>query len=234
MLMDRETETWRAALAAYRYPVDLREYKFRADHQGWFAITMAPGSRDDTTAFESRFRENAPARLEAWFEVIFWKLASQKLIRNGTTHSMAIDLHGSSTAEQLWRACKDYTQAGSLAEARTRFEVLHRLFSLRSRSIATVATFPAFLDPDRFPMVDTRIAKWVGRTMDAHNRVDPLGPQLISAKSMNVKGAVLTMSDFDFMCAWTHWCRHAATKLTDRSSGGFVCVAGKGRRDGSV
>ena len=105
---------------------------------------------------------------------------------------------------------------------RTRFEVLHRLFSLRSRSIATVATFPAFLDPDRFPMVDTRIAKWVGRTMDAHNRVDPLGPQLISAKSMNVKGAVLTMSDFDFMCAWTHWCRHAATKLTDRSSGGFV------------
>ena len=169
-----------------------------------------------------RFREKAPARLEPWFEVIFWKLASQKLIRNGTTHSMAIGLQGSTTAEQLWRACRNYTQAGSRPESRACFEALHRLFNLTTRSIATVATFPAFLDPDHFPMVDTRIAKWVARTMDAHNRVDPSGPQLIPAKSMNVKGAVLTMSDFDFMYAWTHWCRHAATKLTARSPGSLV------------
>ena len=148
--------------------------------------------------------------------------ASQKLISNGTTHSMAIGLQGSTTAEPRWRACKDYTQASSRAESRRALTALHRLFSLTTRSIATVATFPAFPDPDRFPMVDTRIAKWVGRTMESHNRVDQLGPQLISAKSMNVKGAVLTMSDFDFMYAWTDWCRHTAAKLSARSSGGLV------------
>lgn len=220
--MNREVEAWRAALADYRYPVALHDYKFRTEHPGWFLTTTASGTRDATIAFESRFRGNAPKQLEPWFEVIFWKLASQRQFRNGTTRKMALGLQGSTTANELWRACVEYAQAGSRAESRACFLAFHKLFDLTSTSIATVATFPAFLDPDRFPMVDTRIAKWVARRMDIHNQADSSGPQLASAKSNIFDGAVLTMSDFDFMYAWTHWCRHTATKLTARESGGFI------------
>ncbi len=202
---------WREALAAYRYPVSLSAYQFRSDHEGWFKQGLGAGDREETVRFEDRFRRQASSALEPWFEVVFWKLASQPLIKSGTTQRIATKLAENTTAEELWRKCNRYVDCDA-SEAETRFREFLDLFDLRTDSIATVATFPAFMDPERFPMVDTRIAKWVSHETDKHNQADPVGPQLIRPK-LRDKG-VLKMNDFEFMTHWVLWCRNTAHKLT--------------------
>jgi hypothetical protein len=206
---------WREALDAYRYPVTLSAYKFRHDHQGWFLQELGLGDRGETVEFEDQFRLQGPNALEPWFEVVFWKLASQPLIRNGTTQQIARNLKENTTAEELWCKCGRYIDCDAL-EAKTRFREFLDLFNLRTASIATVATFPAFVDPDRFPMVDTRIAKWVSHEMDKHNQADPSGALLTRPK---VKKGVLKINDFEFMTSWIQWCRHTARKLSPMEDG---------------
>jgi hypothetical protein len=72
--MNCEVQSWRSASDEYSYRVDLHGYRFRTEHEGWFELAMISGGRDDTIAFEKRFRQNAPFALQPWFEVIFWKL----------------------------------------------------------------------------------------------------------------------------------------------------------------
>jgi hypothetical protein len=216
MIQAESANRWREALDTYRYPVSLPAYKFRHHHEGWFKQEFRAGDRDETVGFEDQFRRQAPKALEPWLEVVFWKLGSQFQIRNGTTQRIAKNLAEKTSAEELWRACTRYIDCEA-SEARTRFREFLDLFNLRTDSIATVATFPAFMDPARFPMVDTRIAKWVSEEMDKHNQADPLGPQLIRPK-LREKG-VLKMNDFEFMTSWIQWCRRTAAKLTPADEG---------------
>lgn len=217
--MNAEAQLWKATLDDFRYRVDLREYRFRAEHEGWFEVAMITGGREETMAFEERFRRHAPCALEPWFEVIFWKLASQKQIRNGTSQRIARYLAENRTAGELWQRCGEYLQCGSDSDARTRFEAFLKLFGLATDSIAVVATFPAFMDPNRFPMVDTRIARWVGAVSETHNRADPSGVMLVRPRFLDSTSTVLKMNDFDFMRTWVRWCRHTADKLTRSERG---------------
>ncbi len=121
-------------------------------------------------------------------------------------------------AGELWDRCNEYVHSND-SEARTNFEKVHQLFGLKTDRIAVVATFPAFMDPHRFPMVDTRIAKWVGEAMDEHNRSDPHGVQLVRPRFLDTASTTLAMSDFDFMLTWMTWCRYNAEKLTRLGSG---------------
>jgi hypothetical protein len=212
--MESAAHAWKAVLDAYSYPVDLREYRFRAGHQGWFERNTGNGRREATIAFEEIFRRHAPNALESWFEVVFWKLATQRLVRNGTTHRIEEHLSKHTTAGELWDTCIEYVQSRTESEAQERFERFHKLFGMKTDSIATVATFPAFVDPERFVMVDTRIANWVGAEMHAHNINDPSGVQLVRPRFLDSTNTVLKMSDLDFMCTWAKWCRRTAEKLT--------------------
>lgn len=207
-------KVWRAALDRYSYPVNLREYQFRAEHPGWFERTTGSGSRDATIAFEDQFRREASYALEAWFEVVFWKLANYPQIRNGTTHAVVTYLSRHATASELWDRCCEYMESPTAPEARARFEVLLRIFGMKTPSIAVVATFPAFIDPGRFAMIDTRIAKWVGMAMQKHNSGDPSGAQLARPRFLNSKQTVLQMNDFEFMLSWVRWCRYTSGKLS--------------------
>jgi hypothetical protein len=91
-----------------------------------------------------------------------------------------------------------------------RFDDLRKLFGFQTRVIAIVATFPAFIEPERFPMIDTRIAKWVRNHFNEQNAADRLGPQLVAMSH----DRVLAMADFVFMQRWIEWCRYTAGKLT--------------------
>ena len=161
MSTTKPEEAWRAALESYRYPVDLRDYRYRAEHEGSFAWTTGEGRREETIAFEDHFRQHAPCAIEPWAEVIFWKLANQPQIRNGTTQRIASSLYSTTTAGELWHRCGEYVLAQGEAEARAQFEAFLKLFGLKTDRIPIVATFPAFMDPKRFPMVDRRVAAWV-------------------------------------------------------------------------
>ena len=60
--------------------------------------------------FEARFREHAGHHLEVWGEVVFWKLYTMGLVRNGTTQKV-LDL--GVPPDELWSACTDYIENGS-------------------------------------------------------------------------------------------------------------------------
>ena len=92
------------------------------------------------------------------------------------------------------------------------------MFGFSAPVLAVAATFPAFKDPDRHPMVDTRIAEWVRACRREHNAIDPEGPQLARFAYPDNGTTVLTMSDFDPMQNWRTWCVHTSRKLSRRTT----------------
>lgn len=206
--------TWTSALDSYSYPVNLRDCKQAHEFPGFFGWTIA-GDRVSTINFEDYFRTRAREAVEPWLEMVFWKLFSQRNRRDMTTQTVASNFQSRGiSARSLWDAC-----AGYVAEpTRESFELFRSHFGFSSQAIAVAATFPAFLAPDRYPMVDTRIAKWVGCCMSLQNAADSRGPQLIRPLYLDNKSKVLTMNDFGFVQAWTQWCVHTATKLREVTS----------------
>ena len=100
-------------------------------------------------------------------------------------------------------------------ETREDFNSFRQMFRFKSNVIAIVATFPAFLRPHKFPMVDTRVAKWVNLHYKTFNSENPHAPQLIPSEYGNNHSAtVLTMNDFSFYHRWIHWTRYVAKKLS--------------------
>lgn len=204
-------ETWMKALRQYSYKADLSTFEDRRHFSGAFQRRLDPGDKLQTVEFEDHFRRNAERNIDVWVEVVYWKLYSQPRVRNGTTRRIADRLAKEGIAG-VFHACKSYVDQPS----RDSFSNLQSIFA-ESRAIAVAATFPAFFDPGRYPMVDTRIAKWVGSFKDSHNNADRSAPELIEPPFLSNSATVLTMSDYGFMESWIQWCRHMAIKLTGKT-----------------
>ena len=142
------------ALAQYQYPVDLTRFTGALEDQNWFNVRIEPGDRLQTMEFEARFREHARFHLKAWGEVVFWKLYTIGIARNKTTQQV-LDLGVS--PDELWSACTDYIENGS----KESFEALRR--KLFRSGVAVAATFPAFICPERFPLVDRQVTRWASK-----------------------------------------------------------------------
>ncbi len=84
-----------------------------------------------------------------------------------------------------------------------------------SRAIATALTFPAFIAPNKFPMVDTRVAKWVGENLNVQHMADPSAPILVRPSYLDSSATVLTLSDYCFVESWTAWCCYKADRLSE-------------------
>jgi hypothetical protein len=143
-------------LSAYHYPVGRdRSVRFakRIDAAAaWFNFDMSSGTRDVTIDFEQRFRSFAPKAIEAWFEVIFWKLASM----SGRGESKAAEIiQASVRSTQRRRNYGVLAQASLALAARNSFETLQDELFITTKSVPVAATFPAFMCPARFPMVDS-------------------------------------------------------------------------------
>ena len=179
------TKTWARALDEYRYPVDLARFTGADKHPSWFDLDTKPGDRLKTTGFEDRFREQAQHRLEVWGEVAFWKLYTMPQVRNRTTQRV-LDVRV--RPNELWSACMDYIEDGSRKSFRT---FRSRLFA--SRGVATAATFPAFICPERFPMVDTQITRWALKNSRRHCYSGIGGPDLEQVPTLKAE-RVLTES----------------------------------------
>ncbi len=202
------TETWARALDEYRYPVDLTRFTGADEHASWFDLDTDPGDRLKTIEFEDRFREQAQHRLEVWGEVAFWKLYTMPLVRNGTTQRV-LDVRV--RPDELWSACMDYIEAGS----RKSFSTFRsRLFA--SPGVATAATFPAFICPERFPMVDTQITRWALENGHLHCYSGIDGPDLERVPALQA-GQVLKESHWPFIESWIAWCRFTARELNRRT-----------------
>ncbi|MBI5293582.1 MAG: hypothetical protein HY872_17030 [Chloroflexi bacterium] len=206
---------WTQALETYRYAVRLRDFADAGLYPGWFSRDLSNGDRHGTSEFESYFRANAANHIEPWLEVAFWKLYSQPAWRDNLPRQMAAYwVEKRIIPETLLEACLNYTRDLSS----NRFNLMRETLGMRTPVVAVPATYPAFLRPDLFPMVDTRVAKWVRYSLMEHNLADPSGPQLVTSNYPENGQTALTMSDFLFTQSWVKWCKYTAQKLSTFTS----------------
>jgi len=206
-------QTWIDALKQYNYPVNLAEYKYANNFKRFFKQKIQ-GDRNSTINFENYFRSNIQ-EIEVWCEVVFWKLYSWKGIRDENTKKCwDFWTMKKITGEKLYKAAKNFINNMN----RDSFNEYRKLWPFYStRTIAVLATPISFLEPDNFPMVDTRIAKWVNFELNRFNKGNLQGPQLIKSRYGQNKSTVLTMADFDFYLRWICWTRHMAKKLSKQT-----------------
>ena len=202
--------SWQNALGAYRYGVDLTQFRDAAGYPGWFNHSTGTGGRSETAEFEERFRRYGPDNLEAWYQVVFWKLFSQPKFRQGHTRNVIRRLSGNTTASELWELTQSYVER----PCRTRFRELRQKF-FRSGVVATVATFPAFVCPEKFPMVDTHAAQWAYANACKHDYVSVGGPAIVAVPEISPNHTVVKESDWRFVSSWTAWCQFTAELLSE-------------------
>ena len=202
-------QTWLHALDSYGYPVDLTTYPRSDEHPGFFNLVIA-GDRDSTVAFEDRFRTLAPTSVAAFLEVVYWKLYSQGGRAKHRTSKLADGLRQRGVDPvDLWSA------TSSLANhlCRRNLKRFRRVLGISSPVLAVALTFPAFACPDRVPMVDLSVARWVNRSYPEHSahRDSKLSPFPLRATTLND-------GDFDSYLAWVYWCREVALVLSQNTS----------------
>ena len=203
-----DAETWKKSLDKYRYPVDLRKFRSGTEHRGWFESNISPGDPRQTRDFEARFRKLAPYHLEAWAEVAFWKLYS----RRGIARKNALKvLRSGISPRTLWCSCNDYIEDPSIES----FRGFGRLL-FDTPVVATAATIPAFICPEKFPMVDTQVTKWAGNNGHLHTYAAIGGPDLEEVPVLKT-GPVLRESHWAFIKSWISWCQFGACILRQRT-----------------
>lgn len=219
--MNQESaDPWRQALFAYSYPIARERVERFGRRIGapslWFNFEVQRGTRDETMEFEKRFRASAPDSVEPWFEVIFWKLASTGRVGDSRAERTIEDLRDfGPSAPRMWAACSDFVASGT----REAFKELQFSLFIVAGGIPVAATFPAFMAPERFPMVDSWIAKWVLRYHDAYPG-DPTVVHLVAPSEPFTSGRRKTLvasADWKFYCGWIEWCRTAAEILSERT-----------------
>lgn len=213
-----DTWTWEEALQAYSYPVNLAAFKNANEYPSWFETNTDDGGLNKTTTFEDRFRKYAPHSIEAWYEVVFWKMFSQEGRRDARTKGVIKKITDSGvTADTLWRLCKEYMVCQDVAS----FRKFRRNF-FSADVVAIVATFPAFIDPQNFPMIDKHVADWARFHRNQHDYTRHGGPALSKPPKFTKSITVLRLDQSDhreFVASWIEWCRFVARILschTDR------------------
>ena len=197
--------TWEKALDSYQYPVHLAV--FEGARPGSFEYDTGNGDQAQTMEFETRFRERGPCNLEAWAEVVFWKLYTIPPARQKTTKQV---LASRVTAAELWQHCANYIEKPTLQSFQAFREKL-----FKEPVVATAATFPAFICPEKFPMVDKQVTKWARTEGTKHSYAAIGGPSFSRVPELGKKG--VRESDWAFVESWIDWCQFTAGILNQRT-----------------
>jgi hypothetical protein len=201
-------QSWITALNAYEYPVRLPEYRRSGEFPGFFTRDIV-GDRASTMEFEDYFRANSDKQIEPYFEVVFWKLYSQPMVRQGTTSRIVDHVKEQGVEASELRCAVDlFVQKPTKAN----LSVLRALLGIKTDVLALALTFSAFFDPRSYPMMDTKTARWV-KEHHSHlsaNRRNRLTPFKLNYSS-------LRYNDFDNYLNWVDWCRESDEILTTRT-----------------
>lgn len=204
--------SWLDALNKYSYPVNLCDYEKAHLYPNHFKKLII-GDRESTIDFENYFRKNAHKSIEVYFEVIFWKLYSQEKIRQRRTTEMILRILRQKTKPQkLYDAIKSFTINPSLS----RLKNIRKLLGIKTNVLAVPLTFPAFLNPEKYPMVDNVVARWVNENFIKHNS----NRQAKLTPFVSPKKGFTSLRDIDFQSYlnWVGWCNETAYILTQRTS----------------
>jgi hypothetical protein len=214
-MTEADGKAWLDVLNDYEYKVDFAKFRcgFRSEcgfSEYLLQTSLDPGNREQTTNFETLFRNKAQSSLEAWYAIIFWKMYSQRGRANIRTCAAIQRINRQNhNATQLWTACSRFVNTGTVEI----FQVLQRMV-ISGKNLPMVATFPAFMAPERFPMVDSRIAVWVNNYLNRYTQDAGIyGSRLL--RICNPKS--ITIYNWKFYDSWIRWCREAAKVLTRRT-----------------
>jgi hypothetical protein len=200
---------WKCILDGYRHPINL------SDLEGQWRLlgNLKKGDRTETIEFENSFREQAPHHLEPWFEVVFWRLYGDKQASERAKVIIDTLKRRGILAQDLWGACCQFIDN----PGERRFKAFQKLI-VAGRHIDVAVSFPAFIAPDRFPMVDGQIAKWVRKNHEAHNMFAQDTGRLLPPTYFDLaKDLSLTIFDYPFYEQWIPWCQLKSKQLTELS-----------------
>lgn len=201
-------DTWTRALNDYSYPVSLPDYKRSREFPDYFTRRI-PGDRASTIDFEDYFRAGSEHSIKPWIEVAFWKLCGRKKRFEARVDSLADHLRDQGvTASELCCAVDLF----AAKPIKTNLSVLRALLGIKAPVLALALTYPAFVCPDQFPMVDTNTARWVSENYENHNR-----SRETQLTPFDIGRGVVRDSHFDSYLNWVHWCRETAKTLTART-----------------
>lgn len=198
-------DTWVEVLNQYSYPVDLCLYDRNGEFPAFFELNIA-GDRESTIMFENHFRQKAPNHVEAFFEVVFWKLYSQPHRRKKETDRRVDYVQKKNIrANQLWYAVQLFVEK----QSKKNLQRIRERIGISTDVLALPLTFPALASPETLPMVDKQVAEWVNLNYVNHNinRVNNL-------TSFNMNYTSLRQNDFPNYKNWVAWCREVAQVLT--------------------
>ncbi len=179
-----------------------------SNHNSWFSLSSKTGNRDDTIKFEDHFRNHAKDAIAPWLEVIFWKMFSTGIdaANDRSEKTERFFKVQNTNPSELWDTCNDFTKVPTK-------ENLKRIMSLLNiySGIAIAMTFPAFVNPEQFPMIDKHIACWINKNYFKFNSFIPSEYQLRKQSSLGK----LSIIDYDFCKSWIGWCKYMAGKLSE-------------------
>ena len=211
--------SWEEALNAYNYPVNLADFADAYKYPGFFRHNI-DGDLQTTREFQDRFRENAPYHLEAWYEVVYWKYYSQKKGRrnSGTLRIIQNIKNSGVSANCIFALCQKYVESGDMKDFGKFLDKIASPYSL-----AVAATFPAFLNPEKFPMVDREITNWAQKNGCLHSYASCDGPVLTEAPILRQGGVNNLRYNLrkhkNFTKSWIDWCRFTAHALSELTKG---------------
>jgi len=199
-----ETNSWMEALDRYSYFVDLSDYEERIRFPDYFSRVIG-GDRRSTIEFEDYFRRNAQRSIEVYFEVIFWKLYSQTMIRQKSTSRIINNMLEEEVDPRiLYDAIARFITTPNVENLKD----FRKLFGIKTNVLAVSLTFPAFLSPQRYPMVDNNVAGWVNENHTKHNR-----NRHAKLTPFSFGHTSLRDNDFHNCLNWVNWCREMAEVL---------------------
>ena len=210
-------ESWIEARDAYCYPVNLTDFADANKYDGWFESKIC-GCLDSTRAFQKRFAENAPYHLEAWYEVVYWKyyFIPNRMKRDCATRSIIRNIRQSGvTANELWELCSNYIESSKFGK----FFLFQNKIVRSDGAVTVPATFPAFINPKDFPMVDSQVDKWVRENGEGHSYKSCGGP-ILSKVLVKLTNPIFPPMDeligqWKCVKSWIKWCRFTAGQLTE-------------------
>ena len=201
-------QSWITALSRYSYPVRLSRYKRAEEFPGFFTQDI-PGDRASTIEFENYFRASSDHRIEPYVEVAFWKLCGRKRRFEARVNDLVDHLRGQGVAAPELRCAVNLFLE---KPTKTNLSVLRALLDIKTDVLALALTFPAFVDPVRYPMVDKNTAGWV---KEHHSAFSLNRGNRLTRFALNY--SVLHDNDFDNYVNWVYWCRETAEILTGRT-----------------
>lgn len=209
-----ELKNWLIALNSYVYPVTLNEYRNSENYSRHFKQRI-DGDRNSTMKFEKYFRDKAQIEIEVYFEVIFWKLYSLISSKLDFAEQIANNVDrmignmNENKPSEVFSKIMEFNNNPTLIN----FQNFRHLLGMKrlNGSLVVASTFPAFLEPDEYPMLDSRVISWVNSNYPKHN--ESRDNQLTRFNSTSPMDG-----DFQNYMNWVRWCRESAKYLSEKTN----------------